>query len=50
MNYEAIFATVAGYVGTLLLTGIIFYFKGYRHAIMERVKEILKEEGKEDKE
>ena len=48
MNYEALFATSAVYIGTVLVTAIMFYFKGHRDGIMEAINYVKKEESEDD--
>lgn len=44
MTFEGFFATFVVFVGVLLLTGIIFYFKGHRDGMRGTVDDFLKKE------
>lgn len=50
MNFEMFFAKVVVLIGVVLLTGILFYFKGYHDGVKKTADEFFKKDESEDTE
>lgn len=50
MIFEMFFMKVVVLIGVILVTGIVFYFKGYHNGVKETADEFFKKDESEDAE